>query len=100
MEGQYEVGKVLDMRFKKGMKEFLIRWKGHGEDSDTWVVETDLACEDLLKKFMSRWEESQEFGKKELRENPKITERMQFSRSHRDGKRNNGLRISYSGMDE
>jgi len=99
-EGKYEVGKLLDVRSKKGKREFLIRWKGHGKESDTWEAEKDLNCKDMMEKFISRWEKRKEVDERELRQNPKRTAKMLFSRSLRDGKRNKGLRVNYEGMDE
>ena len=48
-EGKYEVGRILEVKFPKNKpKEFLIRWKGHGEELDSWEPETNLDCTDLI----------------------------------------------------
>ena len=50
-EGKYEVGKVLEVKFPKGKpREFLIRWKGHGEEMDSWEPENNLDCSDLIQR--------------------------------------------------
>ena len=59
------------------------RWKGHGEESDTWEAENDLNCKDMMEKFISRWEKRKEVDERELRQNPKRTAKMLFSRSLR-----------------
>merc|ERR1711915_869822 len=57
-EGAYEVGRIIEVKFKKGkeneedLREFLIRWKGHGEEDDSWEPEENLNCPDLIEKFM------------------------------------------------
>lgn len=57
---EYEVDKIVDMKTdKKGKKEFRIRWKGYGEDQDTWEPENMLSCKDLIDAFMA----SKENGK-------------------------------------
>ena len=53
-EGKYEVGKVLEVKFPKGKpREFLIRWKGHGEEMDSWEPENNLDCSDLIQRSVS-----------------------------------------------
>lgn len=53
-EEEYEVEKIVDMKTdKKGKKEFRIRWKGYGEDQDTWETENNLSCKDLIDSFMA-----------------------------------------------
>ncbi|CAH1973682.1 unnamed protein product [Acanthoscelides obtectus] len=50
-ESQYEVEKVLDEKMVKGVRHYLIRWKGYEEESDTWEPENTLNCTDLIKDF-------------------------------------------------
>merc|ERR1712025_153112 len=43
--GEYEVARILEVRFPKGKgKEFLVRWKYCSADDDTWEPEENLAC--------------------------------------------------------
>jgi len=104
-EGKYEVQRILEVKFKKGekkqeKKEFLIRWKGHGEEMDSWEPEENLDCLDLIDKFMKKWEIRVEVEEKELRIAPTKVKRLQFSVSKRVNKRNNGFRKTYEDMDE
>jgi len=99
-EGKYEVGRILEVKFlKNGSREFMIRWKGHGEDLDSWEPEDNLDCPDLIDKFMKKHEKRLEATEKNLRVAPKRVERLQFANSHRVGKRNQGFRATYVGMD-
>lgn len=53
VEEQYEVQAVMDQKLVKGVKQFLIRWKGYGADSDTWEPESTLSCPELIAKFIA-----------------------------------------------
>jgi len=100
-EGNYEVGKILEVKFPKGRpREFLIRWKGHGEDMDSWEPDDNLECRNLIDKFMMRHMQRMEASEKSLRLAPKRVERMNFAASARQSKRNNGFRMTYEDMDE
>lgn len=35
----------------KGVRHLLIRWKGYGEESDTWEPESTVNCPELLKEY-------------------------------------------------
>lgn len=60
---EYEVEKIIDMKTdKKGKKEFRIRWKGYGEDQDTWEPENMLSCKDLIDAFMASKENEKTKG--------------------------------------
>lgn len=46
-----QVESVVDEKNVKGVRHLLIRWKGYGEESDTWEPESTLNCPQLLKAF-------------------------------------------------
>ncbi|XP_071451569.1 chromodomain-helicase-DNA-binding protein 2-like [Hetaerina americana] len=74
---EYEVEKVIEVRFKKGgAREFLIRWKGFTAKDDTWEPEENLNCPDLISKFMAKVEKAKTTTSRELRANPVMTERL------------------------
>eukprot|EP00088_Acartia_fossae_P070901 TRINITY_DN9604_c0_g1_i13.p1 TRINITY_DN9604_c0_g1~~TRINITY_DN9604_c0_g1_i13.p1 ORF type:complete len:509 (-),score=155.29 TRINITY_DN9604_c0_g1_i13:244-1770(-) len=99
--GEYEVGRILEVRFPKGKaREFLIRWKGCGEDDDTWEPEENLNCEEMIEKFMAKHERMLEVSEKRLREAPKKIERLNYSKNPRFRGRHNGFRMTYEGMDD
>lgn len=57
---EFEVEAILDKRTTKSKKtgevrvKYLIRWKGWGEDGDTWEPEDTLNCPDLIRAFKSK----------------------------------------------
>lgn len=101
VDGCYEVSRITDVRFKKdNSREFLIRWKGCRPEDDTWEPEENLDQADMIERFMSKWEQVVQVPERSLREAPKVVERLAFASSHRVGKRNQGFRVTYAGMDE
>ncbi|CAH1282005.1 unnamed protein product [Diabrotica balteata] len=50
-ETQYEVEKVIDDKMIAGVRHYLIRWKGYGQDDDTWEPEDTLNCPGAIKAF-------------------------------------------------
>ena len=54
-DGEYEVARILDVKFpKSGGRDFMIRWRGHGAEDDTWEPERNLDCSEMIKRFMER----------------------------------------------
>lgn len=57
---EYEVEAILDKRTTKSKKKgtvttkYLIRWKGWGEDGDSWEPEDTLNCPDLIRAFQKK----------------------------------------------
>jgi len=108
-EGAFEVGRIIEVKFCKSkgkennaeeLREFLIRWKGHGEDDDSWEPEENLACPEMIEKFMAKHEKRLEASEKTLRAAPKAVARLNYASSARVGRKNQGFRMTYEGMDE
>jgi hypothetical protein len=36
----------------RGKRQFKVRWRGHGQDEDSWCGETDLHCEALIREYL------------------------------------------------
>lgn len=45
---------VLDEKTVKGLRHYLIRWKGYTEESDTWEPESTLDCKELIKAYKAK----------------------------------------------
>jgi hypothetical protein len=41
-EPEYEVERIVDMRVVRGLRQFLVKWKGYGEFENSWEPETNL----------------------------------------------------------
>ena len=46
-EREYEVDRILDRRGRGSTLEYLVKWKGHSSDDNTWEPAAHLKCKEL-----------------------------------------------------
>ncbi|CAL8118114.1 unnamed protein product [Orchesella dallaii] len=46
--GEYEVEKILKRRIRKGKLEYLLKWKGYGDEDNTWEPKGNIGAALIL----------------------------------------------------
>ncbi|CAJ0919512.1 unnamed protein product [Ranitomeya imitator] len=50
-ELEYIVEKILDSRVSKWKLQYLVKWKGYGQEDNSWVFASDVHAADLVRAF-------------------------------------------------
>ncbi|XP_076761181.1 uncharacterized protein LOC143429410 [Xylocopa sonorina] len=108
-EKEYEVEKLVGQRTIKGRRQFLVRWKGYGEDSDTWEQEKDLNCAELIEEYLAENTEDEEENKIKKSDNtpklqkiksPKVEKKSKRSKTSLKKQTENGKQITAADDDK
>ncbi|KAJ8974187.1 hypothetical protein NQ317_004866 [Molorchus minor] len=64
----FEVDKILEVHHRRdGKREFLVSWKGYSTSENSWEPEENMACKELIEKFMAKVEKARHLDERELR---------------------------------
>ena len=50
-EELFEIEEILDMRFRNGRREYLLKWKGYPQSENTWEPEENIDDQEFLAAF-------------------------------------------------
>lgn len=93
-EDVYDVERIVDSRIKNGKKQYLIKWVGYSESENTWEMEENLMCGELLEEYKKKEMEAKKTAtstkkKEEMRNTKQQSSKISSVKSDSTSKSNN-----------
>ncbi|KAL6077822.1 Chromobox protein 1 [Balamuthia mandrillaris] len=86
-EEEFEIENILDCRTNKGIKEYLVKWKGYPSSQNTWQPESDLTnCQELLQEFLRTQKDKGKEKQQQQKANDKQAEKKKQTEIKDKGK--------------
>uniref|UniRef100_A0A1B6EPS8 Chromo domain-containing protein n=1 Tax=Cuerna arida TaxID=1464854 RepID=A0A1B6EPS8_9HEMI len=57
---EYVVERIVDVRTRRGVKHYFIKWSGYPDSENTWEPEENLTCPELIEEFKRKQKEESE----------------------------------------
>lgn len=52
---EYEVEKIVGHKVEHGQVSYWVKWKGYGEDANTWEIASTVHCPDLIEQYKEKY---------------------------------------------